>query len=134
MHERVAVDLGGGCQEELGALCLGQTERVVGAERADLEGLDRHLEVVDGRRWRCKVHDGVDVAGDPDVVGDIGLHEGEPGVAEEVFDVPGVAGDEVVDGDDFVAACEQCVGNVTSQESGSAGDNDAGHQERPIPW
>ena len=43
----VAVDLGGRRQEEPGVLGLGQAQGVVGAERADLEGLDRELEVVD---------------------------------------------------------------------------------------
>ena len=48
VHHRVAVDLAGGGEEEAGALRLGQAQAVVGAEAADLERLDRHLEVVDG--------------------------------------------------------------------------------------
>ena len=40
VDERVAVHLAGRGQEEAGALVLGQAERVVGAEAADLQGLD----------------------------------------------------------------------------------------------
>ena len=41
MDLRVAVDLAGAGQQEARVLGLGQAERVVGAERADLERRDR---------------------------------------------------------------------------------------------
>ena len=54
MDLRIAVDLGGGRDQEAGTLRLGQPERLVGAERADLERLDGLLEIVDraGRATR----------------------------------------------------------------------------------
>ena len=64
VHERVAVDLAGRGQEELGALGLGQAEAVVRAEAADLEDLDRDALEVDRRRRAGEVHHGVDGAGD----------------------------------------------------------------------
>ena len=46
------------------------------------------------------------------------------------------AGDEVVDGDDLVAAVEQGAAEVRAEEPGAAGDDDAGHRVtyRPMPW
>ena len=92
MHERVAVDLGGRGQEEARALRLGQAERVVRAERADLQGLDRELEVVDRAGRAGEVQDvvdrPVDVRSD---VGDVVLDELEARVAGEVRDVVGAA-------------------------------------------
>ena len=136
VHLRVAVDLAGRGQEEAGALGLGQAEGVVGAEAADLQGLDRHLEVVDGRRRAGEVHARRRPAP--------GTHTKrltscstnvKPWLAEEVLDVGGRAGDEVVDADDLVAPGEQGVGEVRAEEAGPAGDDDAGHQAqtRPMP-
>jgi len=45
----------------------------------------------------------VDGARHPDVVGDVLVHEGEAGAAEEVLDVGGRPGDEVVEHHHFVA-------------------------------
>ena len=36
MHERVAVDFRGGGEQKPGALVLGQSQRLVGAQRTDL--------------------------------------------------------------------------------------------------
>ena len=47
VDQRIAVDLRGRGEQEARPLGLGEPERVVGAERADLERLDRQLEVVD---------------------------------------------------------------------------------------
>ncbi len=60
VHQRVAVDLGGRGEQDAGAFGLGQAERVVGAQRADLEGLDRQLEIVDRAGGRGEVEDEVD--------------------------------------------------------------------------
>src|SRR5437868_5376030 len=55
----VAVDLARRRKEVPGAGGLGEAEGVVGAERADLQGLDRVLEVVAGARGAGEVQDGV---------------------------------------------------------------------------
>ena len=54
----VAVDLGGGGEEEARPLALGQAEGVVRPQRPDLEGGDGQLEVVD-RRGRAPGEDAV---------------------------------------------------------------------------
>jgi hypothetical protein len=67
----VAVDLGGRGQEVAGLLGLGQAERVVGAERADLERLDGELEVVDRRCGGGEVEDDVDRTADLERLRDV---------------------------------------------------------------
>ncbi len=62
VDERIAVDLGGRGEQEAGALLLRQAERLVRAERAHLEGLDRQLEVVDRAGRRGEVQDRVERA------------------------------------------------------------------------
>ena len=82
MLERVAVDLGGRGQQEPRAFGLGQAERVVRAERADLERLDRQLEVVDRAGRAGPVQDVVDRAVDVDVLRDVVADELKILVAE----------------------------------------------------
>src|SRR5205085_186454 len=48
----IAVDFAGGSQEEASVLRLGDAERDMGAERADLERGDGMAQVIDGTRWR----------------------------------------------------------------------------------
>ena len=76
----------------------------------------------------------IDVARDPHIVRDVVFYEREAGHTEQVLDVGVVAGREVVDGDNLVAASEELVGEVRAKEAGSAGDDDASHQKRPTPW
>jgi hypothetical protein len=127
VHERVAVDLARRGEEEAGALVLGQPERVLRAAGAHLEDLDRDPLEVGGRRRRRQVHDGVDVTGDVDVVRHVVVLERERRVADQVLDVAHRTRDEVVDGDDLVAARQQRAAQVRGEEPRSAGDDDAGH-------
>ena len=77
---RVAVDLAGRGQEEAGVLGLGQAERVVRAEAADLQRLDRHLEVVLRRGRAGEVqHARRPRPATQQVVADVVLDEREPG-------------------------------------------------------
>ena len=66
----------------------------------------------------------VDRTVDVDVVGDVVLDEREVAVGE-VRDVGRVAGQQVVDADDLVAAIEQRFGEMRADEAGRAGDDDA---------
>src|SRR5205807_1791698 len=94
--------------------------------------LDRHLQVVLRGRGAGEVQHRVDVAGHVHVVGDVVLDEGEPVHAEELVHVGDVPRDEVVDGDDLVAAGQQGATQMRPEEAGPTGD-DSPHQ-RPIPW
>ena len=134
VHLRVAVDLAGRGEEEPGVLGLGQAEAVVRAQAADLQDLDRDALEVDRRRRAGEVHDRVDLAGHPHVLADVVLDEREPAVAEQLLDVGHGTGDEVVDGDDTITAIEQRPAEVRAEEAGAAGDDDARHGQRPMPW
>ena len=94
------------------------------AERADLQRRNRQLEVVDRAGRAGPVQHEVDRAVDVDVVGDVVLDELEVAVAQ-VRDVGEVAGQQVVDADDRVAAVEQRFRQVRADEAGGAGDDDA---------
>ena len=72
------------------ALGLRQAERLVRAERADLQRRNRQLEVVDRARRARPVQHVVDRPVDVDVVGDVVLDEREVAV-DEVRDVRRVA-------------------------------------------
>ena len=99
MLERIAVDLRRRGDHERRALGLGQAQRLVRAERADLERRDRQLQVVDRARRAGPVQHVVDRAVDIDVVRDVVADELEVAVAQ-VRDVGQVAGQQVVDADD----------------------------------
>ena len=120
MHERIAVHLGRRREEEARALRLGEAERVVRAERADLERLDRQLEIVDRAGRRREVQHAVERTRDVGERRDVVLDELEPLVADQVRDVVRVAGDEVVEADDLVALGEEAVARGASRGSPAA--------------
>src|SRR6266404_4958842 len=127
MDERIAVDLGRRRPEKPRALLLREAERLVRAERADLERLDRVLEIVDRARGRREMQDRVERARDVDEVRDVLLDEREALVAEKRRDVVRRPRQEVVDADDVVTLREQAFAEVGADETGAAGDEDPRH-------
>jgi hypothetical protein len=123
---RVAVDLARRGEQEPRPLELGQAERVVGAVAADLQRLQRQADVVDRAGGAGQVEDVVDVARDVEVLDHVVVDEVELRHAD-VLDVEQGAGLEVVHADDTVAAGQQCIAEVGSEEAGSAGDDTGWH-------
>jgi hypothetical protein len=130
MDERIAVTLRGRGEEKRRLFRQGKPERVMGAERPDLQRLDRQLEVIDRAGRRGEVENDVDIARDIEVLGHILLDEAVVRIAFEVVEVGGIARDEIVDADDPVALGQQAVGQVTSQKPGAAGDNCGFHEDK----
>ena len=128
MLERIAVDLGRRGNDEARVLGLRQPERLVGAERADLQRGYRQLEIIDRARGARPVQDHVDGSFHIDVVRDVVLDEHEV-PAGEMGDVRGVACQQVVDTNDRMSAVEQGLREVRPDEAGGAGDNDPGHKK-----
>ena len=126
VHQGVAVDLGGGGEKEARPLGLGQPQRVVGAQAADLQGLDGHAQVIDGGGGAGEVEDEVERAGQVDVVGHVVLDEHEV-AAGQVLEVGPVARDEVVHADDGVPAVEEVFGEMRSDEPCPSRHQRAGH-------
>ena len=126
---RIAVDLARRRDQKARALGLGQPERVMGAVGADLQRVQRQAQVVDRRGGRGEVVDEVDGLVDEVRLDDVhaDVHE-QVGVAD-VLDVGQRAGLEVVHADHAVAAREQLVAQMRSEETGAAGDQAGGHGE-----
>ena len=103
VDQRVAVDLGGGGQEEPRALELGQAERVVRAERADLERLDREAQVVDGAGRAGQMEDEVDAPRHVDELGAVDVAGTRRPSSRRCSMFCERARVEVVDADDAVA-------------------------------
>jgi 3-hydroxyacyl-CoA dehydrogenase len=129
VHGRVAVDLAGRRDQDARVLRLGEAEAVVDAERADLQRLDRDLQVVDRRGRRREVQDVVERSWHMDEVADVLVEELELLQREKVLEVPQVAGDEIVHPDHFIAFADEAIAEVRTEEAGGAGDQDAWHIE-----
>ncbi len=124
MDRGIAVDLGGRGEQEARALRLGEAQRLVGAQRADLQGLDRQLQIVDGARRGREVEDTVELASHVDELGDVVLVEGEPVATEQVTDIVGGAGDQVVERHDLVSLGQEAFGQMRAQKARGSGDQD----------
>ena len=112
MHQGIAVALARRGEQKARALRLGQPERVVRAERTDLQRGDGMLQIVDRRGRRGEMKDEVHVVGQEDVVRDIVLDEAVVLIPREVLDIRRAAGDEVVDANDPMALGDQAVGEM----------------------
>ena len=103
----------------------GEVERAARADRADVERLERHREVL-GRAGRAReVQHAVDAARDRELLDDVGDDELEAGHGRArcaTFSRRLVR--EVVDRDDLVAAREQRLAEVRADEARAAGDDD----------
>ena len=126
MDQRVAVNLGGRSQEEAGPLMFGQAERLMGAQGANFEGLDRQFQVINRAGGRSEMPDVIHRPVKKNELGYVLLDEPEMGVAGQMVDVVFGAGDEVINAYDFVAAREQQIGQVGAEEAGGAGDHGGG--------
>src|SRR5258707_14150351 len=122
MDERVAIDFRRGSEQEASVLGFGEAERFVRAEGADLERLDRQLQVVDRAGWGGKVQEGVDGAFNVNEGSNVVLDEEEPLTAGQVLNVGSVAGDEVVHGDNIMTLGQETVAQVRPKKTGAAGD------------
>ena len=121
---RIAVDFAGAGEEEARILQLRQAQRVVRAERADLERLNRI--VADNRRgwpatrsaarcrWGRRSRCGCEMSWRMNV---------KRSLLAQMLDVRQRAGDEVVDADDLVAAFEKALAQVRADEARAPGDD-----------
>ena len=126
VDQRVAVDFRRGSEQEPRGLEPAESERLVGAERANLQGLDRELEIIDRAGWRGKMPDTIDPALEEKKLGDVLLDEFEMPVAGQVRNVIDAAGHQVVDGDDGMPFQKQIVHQVRSEKTSPAGHDGNG--------
>ncbi len=122
VFQRVSVYLAGRRDQEARTLGLGQPERVVRAVGAHLQRVQRQAQVVDRRGRRGEVVDEVDWLLHVVGLDDVNPHMDEAIGIADVLDVRERARLQVVDADHTVAAREQGVAQVRSEEAGAAGD------------
>jgi hypothetical protein len=122
---RVAIDLAGRRDEQLGVHLARHVEHVERPVHRGPDGAHRVALVVDRRGRTGEVVDLVHL--DDDRLRHVVAQELEPVIVEEVLDVLAGAGEEVVEADDLVAGAEQLLAEVRAEKSGAAGDEDARH-------
>ena len=132
MHQRIAIDLGGRGEQKPRLFRHRQTQRLVRAERADLERLDRELEVIDRARGAREVQHAVEGAVDRDEGRDVLAVELEVGIVGDVGEVGGIAGELVVHPEDPVSRGQEAVNEMRSEESGRPRYEDAHPSGRPM--
>src|SRR5207249_8999204 len=107
-----AIDLAGAGQQVAGLLELGQAERVVRAQRADLQGGNGVAQVIDRTGRRGEVEHVVHCSVDLQRVGNVVLLEREVRVIAQVFQVGRRARDQVIDANDLVPLRQEPVAQV----------------------
>src|SRR6476469_1900587 len=122
VNERIPLHLARRREKKTRAFFLGESERVVCSEGADLERRDRQLEIVDRARGAREVEHAVELALHVRVGRDVVVDELVALLAREMGDVVGMAGDEVVEAYDFVPVRQKSIGEVRPEKPGWAGD------------
>ena len=87
---------------------------------ADSEGAAGDPVRPDAWKYVVEVQDRVERAVDVDVVGDVVVQEGEAVVAEQVGQVLGAAGEQVVEGQHLAALGDQAMAQVRADEAGAS--------------
>lgn len=90
-----------------------------------VDGLGRLLGDQSHADGGCQVVDRIDiVAGFLHAGGfaEVGVDDAEVGIGFEVFEVPAVAGAEIVDHDDMIASLKKMLGKVRADEAATAGN------------
>ena len=103
----------------------GQFEQAIRADAIHLQGFQGIPQVTDRAGRAGEVVDLVHRAVDGERLDDIGFQIREPSVRPKVGDVLRLAGNQVVDADDLVAALDQQIAEMRSDEPRSAGNERA---------
>src|SRR5512138_558849 len=113
----------------------------MGAERADLQRLDRQLEIIEGRRGAREMQHPIDGPLELDVLRDVVLDECKSAAIAELREILARAGDEVVHADDVAPVLQQEFAEVRADEARRARDEYAHASQadgrmglRPTEW
>jgi len=123
VNARIAVYLGSRRLEDPRLHALGETEHVDRARHARLGRLDRIELVMHGAGGTGEIVDLVDL--DIEREADVVAHEFEARVVVQMVDIALVAGEEVIDAEDFIAPFEKPVDQVRAKEAGASCHEDA---------
>ena len=133
VHQGIAVDFRGGGQQEPRAFGLRQAEGIVGAQRADLEGLNGKLEVIHRARRRGEMQHAVERAIELNELGDVVPHEAESRIGREMLEIPRRPGDEVVHSHHLVLLREEAVSQMRTEKARGSRHQEPHARLRPIP-
>ena len=73
------------------------------------------------------MHHHIDITWNPQVIGHIGVDERETVTTKVVFDVAGLARDQIVYRDDFVTTIEERITKMRAEKPSSTGYNNSSH-------
>ena len=118
MDSGIAIDLARRGLQDLRLEAFGQAQHVDGAVDGGFRRLHRIMLVMDRRRRTGEIVDliNLDIEREAHIV----AHELEARMGVQVIDIALGAGEQIVDAQHFVALIEQPVGQVRSQEAGTA--------------
>src|SRR6202044_1203833 len=116
VDQRIAVYLGGRGEQEARALLPRQPQRVDGPDRADLQRLYRQLGVVHGARGRGEGERGGHLPAHGGELGHVVAPQPERGVLDQMRDVSGGSGAEVIQAYYRAAVRQQPFGKVRAEE------------------
>src|SRR5438270_13735390 len=117
MHQWIPINLRGACQKESRPLVFGQSQRLMGAQRPDLQGLNRQLEIVNRAGGRCEMPHVIHRNIEKNELRHILLNEPEVSVASEMRDVIHAPGYEIINPDYFMTALKQIVGQMGAEKA-----------------
>ena len=127
MLERIAIHLRCGSENECGVFVLGQTQRVVRAERADFECRDREFQIINGTGRRGEVKNIINLwFRQKNEIGDVVFHEAEIFVSDKMSNVCRVAGHQIIDGNDPVTFRQKPVHQVRAKKARASGNDGNG--------
>ena len=113
MFERIAIHLRCRRKNERSIFVLGQTQRVVCAERANFQCGDRQFEIIDWTGGGSEMKDVVDfLVRQKNKIRDIMFNELEILIPGQVPDVGSITRDQIVDGNDPMTFSEQSITQV----------------------
>ncbi len=128
MHQGVAIAFAGRGQQEARVLFERQFQHAAGAEGAHVERLDGVLQVVLGAGGRRHIDHAIHRAFDREGRGDVLGNEAEGGVAREVGEVAGRAGQIIIQRDYAMTFPQKTVAHVRPDKPGGAGND---YSQRP---
>lgn len=82
------------------------------------------FHVIDGTGGASEVKNVIDLSAVEGKV-DIELAELEAGIVAQVIEIGGASGEQIVDDDDRVTFCKECITEMRSEEAGTSSDQGA---------
>ena len=101
---------------------FGEAERVMSAKRPDFQRRDGQFEIINRTCRRCEMENEIDFRiRQKNEIRDVVLNEMVVWTAGQMPDVGLIASDQIIDGNDAVAFCEQTIAQMRPEKSRATG-------------